>query len=182
LEIGEEGPAGGVIFYVADGQGGRPFGFTMTDDNSTAYYLAWTSNETSSGWGDGGGPPHTLVENITTFEDESDLKATIIGNGRKDTQIIVAHMESEGITNTAAQRCAGAIHGTYNDWFLPSLGELKELYKANDLLNVVSMPDFYWSSSQADDVDAWQQSFFSDMEPNANGKHGASSVRAIRAF
>jgi len=191
--VGDPGPAGGTIFYVADGQEDRPLGFTVQGYTGTggfssykAYYLeVWTSNEANSEWGDYG----TLVAGITTFDNtnydnvnhvSTDPKAFIIGNGRKDTQIIVVHMEGKSITNTAAQRCASATYGTRNDWFLPSLGELNELYKAKGQPNVPTT-SYFWSSSQYSKDYTWYLNFANGRQQHY-AKDFAYEFRAIRAF
>jgi len=182
--IGETGEAGGVIFYR------NTEGFILQDinpaNNKTVYYLeAWTTNETASPWGDYG----TLVTDITTFNFtnydnvnyvSTDPKAFLIGNGRKDTQIIIAHMEGKSITNTAAQRCASATHGTKEDWFLPSLGELNELYKAKGHTGVPTS-GWFWSSSQVVSSIAWEQHFGGGVQYGGY-KTGSDDVRAVRAF
>ena len=174
--IGETGEAGGVIFYR------NASGFTLQDinpaNNKTVYYLeAWITNETNSEWGDYGG---TTVANITNFTFISASEATVIGNGRRNTQLIVAHMEGKSITYTAAQRCASVTHGTKTGWFLPSLGELNELYKAKGHTNVPTS-GFFWSSSQHLDYNAWGQSFGSGVQDGPS-KASGSSVRPVRAF
>ncbi|MCL2722164.1 MAG: DUF1566 domain-containing protein [Treponema sp.] len=174
--IGETGEAVGRIFYC------NAAGFTLQDinpvNNKTVYYLeAWTANETASEWGDYG----ILVVNITTFTSNSASAARIIGNGRKDTQIIAAHMTGKSITGTAAQRCASATHGGRNDWFLPSLGELSELKKAKGQPNVPTSGSF-WSSSQFGSSAAWGEWFDSDYPINSAKDSDSNDVRAVRAF
>jgi len=180
LDIGATGEAGGVIFYR------NTKGFTLLDidpaKNKTVYYLeAWTANESTSIWGDSG---MLVGGDITTFTDSSFPQASIIGNGRRDTQLIVAHMVGRSITETAAQRCANKTvtveSTTFNDWFLPSLGELNELYKAK---GQTSVPDSgsYWSSSQSNANFAWRLNFAEGDKP-ADLKFAGINVRAVRAF
>jgi len=174
--IGDAGEVGGRIFYR------NAAGFTLQDinpaNNKTVYYLeAWTANETVSPWGDEG----TLVANVTTFTSLLSSGATMIGNGRKDTQIIAAHMAGKLITGTAAQRCLSATHGGKNDWFLPSLGELNELYKAKGHTNVPTS-NWYWSSSQLDTDYAWLQGFDNGVQVDGHVEYIGINVRAVRAF
>ncbi|MCL2721707.1 MAG: DUF1566 domain-containing protein [Treponema sp.] len=173
--IGETGEAGGRIFYR------NANGFTLQDDNpvnnKTVYYLeAWTTNETDSEWGDFG----TLVPSMTNFTSLSASEATVIGNGRRNTQRIAAHMTGKSIANTAAQRCLSATHGTKTDWFLPSLGELNELYKAKGHTNVPTS-GYFWSSSQYSSYGAWGQNFGNGLQFVVD-KSYVSNVRAVRAF
>jgi len=179
LAIGDTGPGGGIIFYVADG-GGTPARNPISVQAGpagewsayTAYYLeVWTTDEIASDWGSNG----AVIAGVTTFTNETVPDALLLGNGRKDTWLIVTYL-GESVSNRAAQRCVNATHGGKNDWFLPSLGELKELKgKAN-------MPStgYYWSSSQYDEDYAW----FQGMAGSAGAGYGNGDyyVRAIRAF
>ena len=190
--IGDTGPAGGIIFYVADNTDGRPDGITVqgygnSGDNGffaeyTAYYLeAAPGNETNSVWQAASG--NTLIDGITswyiaTAKDEG--LAASIGVGRKDTQTIVNSTAFAALTNTAAQRCANKTLNGFTDWFLPSLGELYEMYKAKGQTGIPTTEEF-WSSSQVNNNNAWYQDF-----GNGNQKYITMNysllVRAIRAF
>jgi len=182
--LGDTGPGGGKIFFV------DPTGFTVEGYTGatgsfvsyTAYYLeAAPADEGSSiKWSD----DTTAISNVTTFTSNSDSKASQIGNGRKDTRIINDYLNGEGENGTAAQKCAiktvtvGST--TFNDWFLPSLGELNELYKAKGEPNVPTT-GYFWSSSQYASNYAWFQIFASGFQGDF-GKANEYSVRAIRAF
>ena len=186
-KIGDIGPAGGIIFYVADEEDGRPDGFTVQGysgakgsfDEYTAYYLeAAPADETSSIWGTWG----TLIDGITTWGSNAERNAGLaasIGIGRKDTQTIV---NSTTLTNRAAQRCASKNFGGKADWFLPSLGELNEMYKAR-VAEVTGIPTtgWFWSSSQRSSGSAWGQ-YFASGSQDYSSKDVNNSVRAIRAF
>jgi len=183
--IGDTGPTGGIIFYVAS-SGFTVQGYTGTPGTFaeyTAYYLeAAPANEGSSiQWGAYG----TLIVDVTTFTSSSDSKASLIGNGRKDTQIILNHLSTTEETGRAAQVCASKtvkVVGTiFNDWFLPSLGELNAMYKAKTHFGISS--GYFWSSSQYKDSSAWVQGFDYDYGlQGSSGKYGCFYVRAIRAF
>jgi len=190
--IGDEGPAGGIVFYVADGEDGRPDGITIqgygsSGDNGyfaeyTAYYLeAAPANETTSFWQLSG----TLIADVTTWANETVKNtglAASIGVGRRDTQIIVNHLGTTGSneTNRAAPRCARKDTGGKTDWFLPSLGELNEMYKAKELTGIPTT-GWFWSSSQGNANLAWEQNFGNGNQSNSN-KLVDANVRAIRAF
>jgi len=190
--IGDTGPAGGIIFYVADGEDSRPDGITIqgygsSGDNGyfaeyTAYYLeAAPANETTSAniqWGAHG----TLIDGITTGTNVASITTTSIGFGRKDTQTIVNSTAFAALTDTAAQRCANKNFGGKTDWFLPSLGEFNEMYKAR-VAGVTGIPTtgWLWSSSQYNGINAWFQGFDSGLQDVVN-KYLNYNVRAIRAF
>jgi hypothetical protein len=182
-KIGDIGPGGGVIFYVSE------TGFTVEGhsggfESYIAHYLeaAPAGTSTIGQWGD----PGTLIAGgITTFESNAHADAAKIGNGRRDTAIIVEHMAGKSITGTAAQICAALNVGGKDDWFLPSLGELALLYAHRRLEGIDITPGApsYWSSTQRSNVQAWYVGFSSSATRAGNQKgYGMNNVRAIRAF
>jgi len=194
--IGDTGPAGGIIFYV-DSSGFTVKGYTGTTgtfQEYTAYYLETAPALESEDfeWGAEG----TLIDNVTTWgATQNEYWAMLedmaisIGSGRRDTQIIVNHLAATGETNKAAQVCASktvTVGGTvFNDWFLPSIGEINEMYEARNHLGVLS--DYgivLWSSSQRDDKEAYNYIFheIDNCFPFYDNKIVARYVLAARAF
>jgi uncharacterized repeat protein (TIGR02543 family) len=178
FSVGDTGPGTGKIFYV------KPEGFTVqgytgatgTFAAYTAHYLeAAPTNETPAQWGDYG-TAITGITTITTYPYTS--TGANIGYGRKDTATIVAHLSGKE-TGRAAQLCAAATHGGKNDWFLPSIDELNEIYTQRSLFGI--SVSWYWSSSQSNNYNAWGQSF-DDGYQDGNYKNLTDNVRAIRAF
>jgi len=185
--IGDTGPAGGIIFYVADDTDGRLDGISIQGYTGatggsfaeyTAYYLeAAPANETNLPWGAQG----TLIDGVTTFLSVGQNNTLTIGVGRKNTLTIVNSTAFAALTNTAAQRCASKSLNGFTDWFLPSLGELNEMYKAKGQTRIPTTGSF-WSSSQGSNNNAWSQRF-SDGDQDYGGKgSGYRGVRAVRAF
>ena len=166
-DIGDTGPAGGIIFYDDEDDG--------TDDIVGARYLEaapasteWDNIE----WGDNG------------TEIGGDAQLTGIGDGQAATDAVVAHMEAQSITGTAAQRADGLSHGGYTDWFLPSKDELDLMYQNlhEDGLGGFAA-DSYWSSSEDGSSSAWYQYFSTGSQFNCcSFKDDYSRVRAARAF
>jgi hypothetical protein len=156
-------------------------GFTMTDDSLIAYYLeaAPSDQSASAQWGGYG----TLTAGVSTFTTNPPTSVELtIGDGRKNTQLIVSHLNTIPETGRAAQLCISFISGGKSDWFLPSLGELSQLYLFNSAnSNACGMVNNYWSSSQLLSGFAWYQNV-------SNGNHYIGNkgltfyVRAIRAF
>jgi uncharacterized repeat protein (TIGR02543 family) len=194
-EIGETGPAGGVIFYRAE------IGFTVQGYTGTvgsfeqyqAQYLeAAPSNEASSQWGAWVVTYDSNIAGVTTFNHPTNSEASLIGNGRKDTWIIVNYLGTSE-SNRAAQRCATKTLNGFNDWFLPSFGELNELYKAKGQPNVPTTGVF-WSSSQSwanatgqggVSLGIQYDSFtlnFANRQGTSDQRGASHNVRAIRAF
>jgi len=167
-EIGDVGPAGGIIFYV------NASGFTVTGTGSfTAYYLeaASINQGTSLAWASSG---YTETNIAGTGE--------AIGTGKANTAAILA-IDANA---PAAKACADYRGGGKSDWFLPSRYELYEMYIARSHLGISS--EYFWSSSQYDDSYASHQNFGSGIQYYYYYKYGnyrngtAISVRAIRAF
>jgi hypothetical protein len=94
-QIGDHGPAGGIVFYL-DGTGGG-----MEVDTTS-----WMSD-----WGCEGQSIPGLDESF--------------GHGKSNTDAIMNYCSESGI---AARKCAEFNGGGFNDWYLPSLDELKMIY------------------------------------------------------
>ena len=186
--VGGEGPGGGIIFYhnpegfLVEGYGneGDPGYFP----GYTAYYLEVAlANTTDSEWR---GSDTGIVEipAITTWVSAPDANQLTdsIGKGRRDTQIIVAFYGASNTTNAAyrASKYKVTPESDYDDWFLPSLGELNLLDEQRFLAGIIISGDF-WSSSQSTGLGAWAL-YFGGGNRFANNKFLSYSVRAIRAF
>ncbi len=102
---------------------------------------------------------------------------TAIGTGFANTDSIVLN---QGPGNYAAKICQDLVIDTYGDWFLPSKDELNKLYLNKKAIGGFSV-DYYWSSSEGNNLYVWNQSF-SNGDQSYDGKEGIASVRAIRSF
>ena len=206
--IGNRGPGGGRIFYIADGNDGRPLGFDVAGygaNNSVegyftgykAHYLEVAPGSVADGlvsWR-GSATANVLIPEdtgITTFTTTEDVLANSIGNGRRDTQIIIAFYadsvangshETLAVNDTAANRAteyrAPTPNDTINDWFLPSSGEWNLLFQRGSL---VGQTTWFWSSSQHSMDLVWDQGIVNNGGREPYNKSHRSSVRAIRAF
>jgi len=164
--IGDTGPAGGKIFYIATA------GFTMTDDNSTAYYLETNPVhiDTYPSWSTATDLPHIDIPGTETA----------IGTGRKNTTLIL------GLDPTApaALECRNyrvTGYTSYTDWFLPSLDELNQLYLRRADLGITSYN--FWSSTQYEfDINFVRYQNLYDGFQYFYHKHYPMDVRAVRAF
>lgn len=100
-----------------------------------------------------------------------------IGDGISNTNAIL--LDCPGAPAALAARSLG------EDWFLPSINELKKIYDNKPTLVGVSgftaFSDYYWSSSESGSVNAWVQDFGIDIQYDDN-KLYAVNVRAVRAF
>ena len=133
--IGKTGPGGGIIIYYDKS------GFIVTGaDSFTANYLEATpvNQATVIGNNEGGlsWAPKASVEGTKGG----------IGTGRENTRLILEKYADA----PAALACKNYDGGDKNDWFLPSIYELKEMYNARNHLglgNLDNNESFFWSSS-----------------------------------
>ena len=158
------------------------------------YYIAPTPTDLD---GDG----KVDIGLICAVEDQSDEKKWInnvlqttangntleaIGTGQSNTN---AMMNQAGYTGGAAQVAEDysvtANGVTYNDWFLPSLEELNEMYsQKNSIEAAAGVTPFgtdYWSSSEYNSNKAKSVNMSSGNDSNTN-KSSRYRVRAIRTF
>jgi len=178
--VGDTGPGGGTVFYVASSN----FTSTGSDCGTACRYLEAASSDSSSGtdW---------CSDNGTSLG----VTATSVGSGMANT-------------TTAASTCAsGAIrlaadysNNSKTDWHLPSKDELNELCKyakntgqaagaavvcsgGSDAALRGFIATTYWSSSEDSTFNAWQHSFFDGSRgANLKGAPTSNRVRAVRAF
>jgi len=192
--VGETGPGGGIIFYIS-AAGFTVDGYTHPTDPDysgnfptyTAHYLevAPESTEEKLPWG----AYERDIPGLANFSVNTDPGFNIIGNGRRNTAIIVAYLATIPETDKAAQYCDNLTFGSKNDWFLPSLGELNKIEDSGIKGTLGLSADFHWSSSQVSANYAWDHRFYITTPDAGMPKESTSaksgdqpSVRAIRAF
>ena len=104
---------------------------------------------------------------------------TAIGTGLANTNTIIAK-QGPIATSYAAGLARAYTGGGYNDWFLPSIYELNQLY-----LNRVAVGGFaegiYWSSTESIYSTAFLKNFINGSD-GSGYKFSTFYVRAIRAF
>lgn len=129
--VGEEGPAGGTIFYVDE------------DDNEAFDYLeaapAGAAAETELA--------QPADPSLRWHEEASYVSGTdgAFGSGPENTAAI---LEVEEAGPQAARAADDLEVGGYDDWFLPSLNELDELHEALHQEGLGGFAnDVYWSST-----------------------------------
>jgi hypothetical protein len=111
---------------------------------------------------------------------------TGVGSGRENTRLLVGRLRFLEETGKAAQLCASLSVNGYNDWFLPSKGELNFMYINLGQMGLGGFGDkVYWSSSQDNSDGTWDQRFSDGVQHlnrNYSLKNYTLSVRAVRAF
>jgi hypothetical protein len=172
--VGTRGPAGGWIFYDDEADG--------VDDIPGYRYL----EAAPYGWYNGGDDPR-IQWGVYGYTVKPSATATGVGTGKTNTENIVSFHDSlDNAESVAAKVCAEysvTVNGTvYDDWFLPSKGELNLIYENLHLQGVGRYSsDYYWSSSESSCGDAWKQYFNNGSQSNYS-KGNVYPVRAVRAF
>ena len=167
--IGDEGPAGGFVFFdKGDSTGGWRY-LEAAPAETEFKNVIWTE----------------LVVNVTGgLPEKATGTETGIGTGKRNTEILVAHLNSRNETGKAAHVCAELSVNGFSDWFLPSYAELNLMYENLRKNNIGGFTDgWYWSSSvyTRDYHDAWGQNFLFGYGEGSYGNYGGI-VRAVRAF
>ena len=133
---------------------------------------------------------HGLVaatEDIGPFEwgcyetELSGSDGTSIGAGNQNTLDIVTGCAESPI---AASEALAYVSNGYDDWYLPSKDELTEMcYSIGQGLQNIGgfSSSYYYSSSERDNIGAWDVSFFGCNTGGTN-KHTTLRVRPIRSF
>jgi len=112
-----------------------------------------------------------------------------IGSGKRNTQLIVEKFKQiSGEWDTAAQKANELVFNKFDDWFLPSKGELDQMYGNLKRKNLGDFTRWYWSSSMSSSYSAYCQDF-TDGKMDTDSTNYTSSnyprgfkVRPIRQF
>ena len=175
--IGDE-YGGGIIFYV-DRTGQHGLIAAKHDINKT-YTDEWD------------GKSYTGVYNWSTNQymnaNEEDYAyqsvggtAEGIGKGLQNTMRILKKYPASFYPNSAAAVARAYHGGGHKDWFLPSKSELMQLYRNKSAVGGFSNSN-YWSSTEIDASNAWNQDFDNGHQYNFTNKLFILCVRAVRAF
>ena len=177
--VGDTGPGGGVIFYVAP----TPFDCGPTLSKTCTYLeAAPTTGIAARLWTD---VQISWATNINSNQSTSVPGASglDIGTGYKNSIAINDQTGNDAATSAAV--AARGYRGPNNltDWFLPSWNELNQLRINKTIIGSVA-DAYYWSSSEMYPLFAWRR-YFSDSGDNQGG--GVKSddtfyVRPIRSF
>jgi uncharacterized repeat protein (TIGR02543 family) len=162
-KIGDTGPGGGIIIYKDER------GFTMTDDNTIAYYLEAAPDDAYYGrW----------ASNNTITSTGMD-----IGTGRKNTANILINHPDDTADKNAAKACVD-YRGPNNliDWYLPSRSELNIIYERREICGTKN-DQLYWSSSEYGVLGTSAYGhYFANNQRDYWSKDWNACVRAVRAF
>jgi hypothetical protein len=161
--VGNEGPAGGVIFYVDSANAYPGWKYLEAAPADIPGDIAWASSPYIS----------TSIIGGTSVD---------IGSGWENTAAILATDPDA----PAAKACADYGNST-DEWFLPSLDELNKMHDNRVAIGGFSTSNnliTYWSSSEESAIDAWRRTFWSDVLPVKCGKSATTGlrVRPVRRF
>jgi hypothetical protein len=172
--VGDTGPGGGKVFYVAASN----FTTTGSTCNTTCRYLEAAPTSGTNAWTDA---VYRWSGN-TTVQIGARAAGTAIGTGYENTLAIVGQDSGGGTADRAATK-ARAYRGPNNlsDWFLPSKDELNRLYLQRATVGVF-VENFFWSSSESSADLAWVQIFFNGSQSDGGFKVSTFYVRPVRAF
>jgi hypothetical protein len=158
--LGETGPGGGKVFYVASSN----FTSTGSDCGTACKYLEAAPSDHSS-----------KVTWCSNTSSSLGVTGTGIGSGMSNT----ATADST-CTSGAIQVAADYTYNDKTDWHLPSKDELAQLYAQRTTVGGFSY-DYYWSSSEDNATAAWIQNFLYGYQ-GWSGKTNLLKVRLVRAF
>jgi hypothetical protein len=148
---------GGYIFYI-DSTGEH--GFIATDPIGGKRWAYW--------------PYHNILIGTTRFE---------IGTGKANTQAIINAGNNDPAS--AAMACKNLVVNGYNDWFLPSTGELYLVRQNKDVLPFFGYfynGNLYWSSSEVSNYQAYITPINATASFGYDSKDMGWGVVPIRSF
>ena len=159
--IGEE-LLGGIVAYIL--QSGDP-GYVAGEQRGL---IAATSDQGTS-----------IIWAQDAYKDTLIGTGTAIGTGSSNTDKIIAQ------NGSGTSYAAGLAHdyhgGGYDDWYLPSIEELKKLYSNNDASKLLTTR-WYCSSSEYDASNIRYLRADNGYSDGGYPKKNTISVRAVRSF
>jgi hypothetical protein len=150
--IGDDGPAGGVVFYITDG-GLHGLEAARVDQSTGAPWCTAATDIPGTG--------------------------TIIGTGATNTVSMLALCSEAGSAPTLADAYT---RNGYNDWFLPSRDELNELYRQKDVVGGFASYFYWSSSQYFNGAWIMPFLGTRAGEEFGGNKSYLIGVRAVRAF
>jgi hypothetical protein len=181
--VGSNGPGGGKIFYVAI----TPFACGPTRSTTCTYLEA-----ASTGWNDDARtwaqstPVNYQGTRVSNTGSPETATATGIGWGYWNTRAIILQGNNDPSTSAAAwadsfTRTVSSV--VYDDWYLPSSGEITQLWTNRSAVGISD--NRFWTSTESstDTGKAHTESmnnFGGNLSPNS--KSTSAYVRPIRAF
>jgi hypothetical protein len=182
--VGDTGPGGGKVFYVA------PTSFTSTGSacGTKCNYLeaapaGWITAATPAGQTNCSTPGTSTADPQCAWSGNTTTRigttSNAIGAGYANTSAMIAQSKVAGRAATVARAFQG---GSKNDWFLPSKDELNQMYLQRSAIGGFALAGYLSSSEYENQATvAWFQTFYNGKQ-NFMGKTIALYVRPVRAF
>jgi hypothetical protein len=165
--VGQRGPGGGIVFMTPSTLG-----------NTTGLFYEAAPSNWSSPSGD---PASAWCSSTATL---LGVASTLTGTGAMDgaaKTTLMLGLCTSGAANLADSYSVTVNGVVYGDWFLPSKGELNQLY-INSVVVGGFISGYYWSSSEYGQFSPWTQYFSDGSQSGSIGKQIASYLRPVRAF
>ena len=165
--VGQRGPGGGIVFMTPSTLG-----------NTTGLFYEAAPSNWSSPSGD---PTSAWCSSTATL---LGVASTLTGTGAMDgaaKTTLMLGLCTSGAANLADSYSVTVNGVVYGDWFLPSKGELNQLY-INSVVVGGFISGYYWSSSEYGQFSPWTQYFSDGSQSGSIGKQIASYLRPVRAF
>lgn len=156
-----------TFVYVGQSYGGGKV-FYVNETNQQGLISATTDQSTGIQWYNGS---YTMTGAM----------ATSIGTGNTNTQSIISSQGNSG--SYAAKLCADLVLNGYNDWFLPSVDELNQMYQQKSAIGDFDSA-YYWTSSEVNGTSG-AMAFIQHFAYGGQGgtsKNYQAHVRAVRIF
>ena len=171
--VGQKGPAGGIIIYVAATE--QTSTYSETEKIQWKYLEAAPTDATDANG--------NVVKYKWGTANDTFTKRTDIGGGWINTKMISA----KGLdTYPAAKACAEYSYGGYDDWFLPSYDEAAKIQVNKTAIgNLHTGDDVYWMSSLVDNNSSgkvYTVNLTSNSWYIGEDRSVEAYVRPIRAF
>jgi hypothetical protein len=167
-QIGDQGPAGGIIFYIDEESKFENFDYLESAPSSCEgkeKLWALTAEDLAS-----------AVKVVSGWEADS------IGLGQESTNAMLGVSKNFYDSKTASGFADALECGGKSDWFVPSKSELDLMYQNLASKEIGEFSDgYYWSSSYYLAGRAWNRPFSDGVSFDGN-KDGNFAVRPIRAF
>ena len=172
-EPGDIGPGGGIVFYV-HASGTFSCGETLASqcnslESATSADNSWSPTTTYVYSGN--------TTSIIQWPDRSNTSAAL-GSGSINTKAIVTQSSTAGRAGTVSRAYRGP--NNFSDWYLPSSGELSQLYSARSYFTFSN--GSYWASDGCCSSRVNGRNLISNSSTSSLYKNQSYYVQPIRAF
>lgn len=155
--VGDTGPAGGYIFYDVDADNDKESNDGLDSETLGWRFIECASSDLDRGYVFGWYRPDGINTMVGTSEE--------LGAGKANTEALVKAMGNKAYVSEtgmekdvyAAKACMDYRQSGYDDWYLPSKGEMSAICSALKANSIGEWQDYYWTSSEksANEVYLW---------------------------